>query len=368
LAGVLRNINAFLNTEFGQSLLKISAAILPVLAALGLVLKVGGFFGRAVVGSFLLIQNAAGTLKFAIAALKQNFAMLTYTLGLGAGPTLLIIGAVAALIATLVLAYQKSEVFREALKTLVEGVLTALKRAFDEILAVIQEVFPNIESFGDIFKQIGDFLGKYIVPILEVVLVGAIDLVSGALKFLIRIAGALIEAFKVPFNVIKGIFALFRGDTKGAADAFKGAFEAAINYVKKIFGAFGGFFKDIINAAFIRPWNRLVGGLSFTLPKILGGGTISLPKLNELAEGGVVYPRPGGTAALLAEAGRPERIEPLDSEGLSARDRAIIAELAGPSKGTTVNMTINPSAGMDERELASIVSRQIAFQLRKGAA
>jgi hypothetical protein len=185
---------------------------------------------------------------------------------------------------------------------------------------------------------------------------------------LIRIAGALIEAFKVPFNVIKGIFALFRGDTKGAADAFKGAFEAAINYVKKIFGAFGGFFKDIINAAFIRPWNRLVGGLSFTLPKILGGGTISLPKLNELAEGGVVYPRPGGTAALLAEAGRPERIEPLDSEGLSARDRAIIAELAGPSKGTTVNMTINPSAGMDERELASIVSRQIAFQLRKGAA
>jgi hypothetical protein len=38
----------------------------------------------------------------------------------------------------------------------------------------------------------------------------------------------------------------------------------------------------------------------------------------------------------------------------------------GTGKGVTVN--VYPSAGMDERELASIVSRQIAFQLRKGAA
>lgn len=368
LAGVLRNINAFLNTEFGQALLKTAAAILPVLTALGLVLKVGGFFGRAVVGSFLAIQNAAGALSFAIARLKQNFAMLTYTLGLGAGPTLAIIAAVAALVAIVVLAYQKSEIFREALKTLVEGVFVALKRAFDEILAVIQEVVPSIGSFGDIFKKIGDFLGTYIVPLLEVVLVGAIDLVAGAIKLIIRVAGGLIEAFKVPFNVIKGIFALFRGDTKGAADAFKNAFEAAVNAIKRIFGGLAGFFKDIINAAIIRPWNRLVGGLSFTLPKFLGGGTISLPKLTELAEGGTVYPRTGGTAAILAEAGRPERIEPLDPQGLSARDRAIISELSGPGKGTTVNITVNPSEGMDERELAAIVSRQIAFQLRRGAA
>jgi hypothetical protein len=29
---------------------------------------------------------------------------------------------------------------------------------------------------------------------------------------------------------------------------------------------------------------------------------------------------------------------------------------------------VNPSADMDERELANLVSRQLAFQLRKGAA
>jgi hypothetical protein len=78
-------------------------------------------------------------------------------------------------------------------------------------------------------------------------------------------------------------------------------------------------------------------------------------------------PSSGGTLAQIGEAGRPERIEPLDPDGLSKRDKAIIETLSG-GRGSAINITINPSAGMDERELASIVSRQIAFQLRKGAA
>jgi hypothetical protein len=44
----------------------------------------------------------------------------------------------------------------------------------------------------------------------------------------------------------------------------------------------------------------------------------------------------------------------------------MIEMLAGPAGG--INITVNPSAGMDERELAALVSRQLAFQMRKGAA
>jgi hypothetical protein len=86
-----------------------------------------------------------------------------------------------------------------------------------------------------------------------------------------------------------------------------------------------------------------------------------------MAEGGIVRPTIGGTLARIGEAGRSERIEPLDPDGLSKRDKAMIQMLSGGA-GSGINITINPSAGMDERELASIVSRQIAFQLRKGAA
>ena len=70
---------------------------------------------------------------------------------------------------------------------------------------------------------------------------------------------------------------------------------------------------------------------------------------------------------MIGEAGRPERIEPLDPDGLSKRDKAMIQLLAG-NAGGGINITVNPSAGMDERELATLVSRQLAFQLRKGAA
>ena len=68
--------------------------------------------------------------------------------------------------------------------------------------------------------------------------------------------------------------------------------------------------------------------------------------------------------ARIGEAGRPERVEPLDPDGLSKRDKAMIGLLSG--NGMTVN--VYPSPGMDERELAALVSRQIAYSLRKGAA
>ena len=60
-------------------------------------------------------------------------------------------------------------------------------------------------------------------------------------------------------------------------------------------------------------------------------------------------------------------IEPLDPDGLSKRDKAMIKLLSG-EKGAGMTVNVYPSPGMDETELASLVSRQIAFQLRRGGA
>lgn len=137
-------------------------------------------------------------------------------------------------------------------------------------------------------------------------------------------------------------------------------------------------------------WGRLTDGLNEAISKIKGfvnglidawNGIIDafnripghdpvdrLPPL--MATGGVVRPVTGGKLVRVAEAGRAERIEPLDSSGLSKRDRAMIQMLAGGSGGGGGQITVNvhPSAGMDERELAAQVSRQIRLQMRKGAA
>jgi hypothetical protein len=117
-------------------------------------------------------------------------------------------------------------------------------------------------------------------------------------------------------------------------------------------------------------WNANVASKKLKI----GGATIAgktLPSFElgfpSLAEGGIVYPRSGGTMARVAEAGRPERVEPLDPDGLSKRDKAMI-ELLSSGQGGGMTINVYPSPGMDETELASLVSRQIAFQLRRGGA
>jgi len=112
-------------------------------------------------------------------------------------------------------------------------------------------------------------------------------------------------------------------------------------------------------------WNSNVAGRGFSI-----GGSFGIPKIEikipALAEGGVVPATRGGMLAIVGEGGRAERVEPLDENGLSKRDKALINYLTGGGGGgTTIN--VYPSAGMDERELAQKVSRELALQVRRGA-
>jgi hypothetical protein len=115
-------------------------------------------------------------------------------------------------------------------------------------------------------------------------------------------------------------------------------------------------------------WNDNVASKKLTIGgfKVLG---VQIPKIElgfpKLAKGGIIPATPGGTMAMIGEAGRAERVEPLDPNGLSQRDKAMIDYMGGGA-GTTIN--VYPSAGMDERELADLVSRKLAQSMRRGAA
>lgn len=80
-----------------------------------------------------------------------------------------------------------------------------------------------------------------------------------------------------------------------------------------------------MEARIARAGNSLVGA---ALPG-------SIPRL---ASGGIVRPSGGGTLALLAEAGRSERVEPLDSAGMSKRDRALLAAIQGISGNGSITI------------------------------
>ena len=84
-----------------------------------------------------------------------------------------------------------------------------------------------------------------------------------------------------------------------------------------------------------------------------------------MANGGTVYPSAGGTIVQVAEAGRAERIEPLDQNGLSDRDKAMIKMLAGDGRSIIINVTQLP--GENGEDLAQKVSRIISREMRMGS-
>jgi murein DD-endopeptidase MepM/ murein hydrolase activator NlpD len=79
----------------------------------------------------------------------------------------------------------------------------------------------------------------------------------------------------------------------------------------------------------------------------------------KLGRGGYVSPRAGGTPAILAEAGRAERVEPLNARGLSTRDKDIVDRLdrilgkQGDGAASVVNVYIG------DEQLRQIVRTEI---------
>jgi phage-related minor tail protein len=372
---IIEGIILVLDNEFMRAMITGTGLIVAFGLALGTANIAAGFFAKVFVGSITQIDNILLSklpqgskiiyeLRFAILALQTGVVSL-------AAPILITVAAIAAIIAIFTLAYQKSEILRESIKDFSEKVLGAFSLAFESVKDAIADVFPNMGKFMDIFKEIGDFLGKYIVPIFTGFISGAIVVLGEAIGLVIRIIGGLFTALTDPVEgakkiwgafgtfftgIVNDIKKLFGPDTFSKAwNGLKDGFKTAVNYIIKGWNAFK------IEAKV--PSNRItkllnIDGFGFTLD------TPNIPLL--MAKGGIVPATSGGMLAMIGEAGRPERVEPLDPDGLSKRDKAMIAMLAGPAGG--INITVNPSPGMDERELANLVSRQLAFQMRKGAA
>ena len=143
-------------------------------------------------------------------------------------------------------------------------------------------------------------------------------------------------------------------------DGIKTSFKSALNFI-------------------IGKWNDLSFSLKLpssifgiSLGALAGKGfTLDTPNIPELARGGVVSPTPGGMLAIIGEAGRRERVEPLDPSGMSKRDKALINQMIksrgvnGAGEGIVFN--IYPSQGMNEIELANMISRKVAWNMRIGA-
>jgi hypothetical protein len=369
LTKALEFITKIMSSPAMKDFFDVGAKIFAAFSAFGLIATTIGFAAKVIYGAIASVISIFGKLVFAIKYARGFFLIFNLAFGAGTAAALGIVAAVVAFIAILVLAYNKSEIFREALAKLASSIGDALMRAFNTIKEAIGEVGISFSGMGDLLKKIGDFIGTYLVPIFQVILVGAIDLLAESIALAVRLFKGLWQIFTG--NPIEGLKTILSGLGTFIVNNFKNIWNNVKNALSNI-----PVFNSLLTGAqtifrnIASLWNNTLGKIKFTTPSwlpLIGGKGFAFPTIN-LAEGGVIPATPGGTIARIGEAGRPERVEPLDPDGLSKRDKAMIQLLAGSGAGKSNVINVYPSQGMNESELASIISRQIAFQLRRGGA
>jgi phage-related protein len=330
-------------------------------------------------------------------------------------PIALVVLAIVALIAIIVIAYKKFEGFRNVVDAVFGFIKSVISGVWNGILAAFNFVWDAIQVAIEVGKVLitAAFIAIAIPFVLAWRLIKeAFDLVWPLIYNAITFAWNNI--IKPVFEAIGSVFSFIWGQIKQAFEFYWGIISGAISFVwnnviKPVFEAFGSVFskvwggirsafstvwdfitgaigkaksvfegvgeviKNAFKAAFnfvAEIWNKTLGKISFKVPGWvpgIGGNEFSVPKIPLLAEGGVIPATRGGMLAVIGEAGRPERVEPLDPDGLSRRDKAIISMLSGgAAAGATIN--VYPSPGMNEVELAALVNRQLSFAMKKGAA
>lgn len=254
----------------------------------------------------------AGTVLAIVAAIKAwSIAQGILNVVLLANPILLIATAIAALVAGIIIAYQKVDWFRAA----VDAMGRAVVDAFNWIIDTAQWVFNWIKDNWPLL--LGIITGPFGLAVAIVIrhwdtikstISGVFDAIKGWAKDIpnqIKNAlGNLINIIKYPFdqawNAISGIPKKvkdgwgsmvdgIKGIMNGVATALKTPFETALKAIKSL-------------------WNSTVGGFGFSVPSWvpgIGGNKWTIPKM---ARGGIVT-KP--TIALIGEAG-PEAVVPLN--------------------------------------------------------
>jgi len=197
----------------------------------------------------------------------------------------------------------------------------------------------------------------------------AVILLEQKFHFLDNVVNAVTASFQFMWNIVEPIFQTWWNTVKLVAETFWTAFQKAFDIVSALFntwwdtvsliaekvkGVFEGIgeaIKTAFKTAFnfvAKAWNNTVGKLSFKIPDWvpgLGGKGFSMPKIPELAEGGIVT---GPTLAMIGEKG-PEAVIPLD-------------RMMGGS------ITVNVAGSVtSERDLIETIRRGLVNAQRNGA-
>lgn len=327
----------------------------------------------AALGPMLMIL---GQVAMGIRAISMAFAFLA------ANPVVLIVIGIILLIAGLAFLIIKNwdtlKQWFSVFWTWLTGVATAV---WDGIKAGVMFLVNLVIAYFTLWFNFYKFIFTSIWNIAKAVWDGILAVV----KFVVN---AIIAYYRFWFDVITGIFravgnfiaSIFRNAWNGIKSIWEGVTGFFRNVINGISGAFGGVvnvitspFKSAFNAI-ARLWNNSIGKLSFTAPDWVpgfGGKGFSMPKLPELAKGGVAN---GATAAIFGEAGT-EAVLPLSYlnrySDLFDRIEATANKMTNQNMNPTqpISITLNMDGIMSEsregtRQVARTLIGSINEELR----
>jgi hypothetical protein len=366
LGTLLTPIKDFFESDVGQKILETVGPVLATLSAVGLVASTAQFFFSAAIGTVGKLYGLAITLTNVLfgTQMSNELTLNTFKTGLLNVFAAIQLGLESAFAAYRAAREAGHNVFRAAAEAIYHGIRTTFELIFHTLRTSQLGIFVALRTAGEFIFNTLRTAAEVAFSLLRM---------TGLNKFLgARMLGesAYQTAVKLGFisatggmTIMNGLATVFRTIMltnplfliPGIIIAVGAAFVILYNKFKP--------FKDLVDKV-VEGFKKVGGFLGGLFGG--GGGGGGGGGATAMAEGGVVKPSRYGTLAVIGEAGRSERVEPLDPNGLSNRDKAMINMMSGGGGGgPTIN--VYPSEGMDERQLAAVVSRQLAFQMRKGS-
>lgn len=205
----------------------------------GILAGMFGPFGQ-LLKSFGAVSAAAGRTGSVIAGVSSVFPKLGAAMTFFTGPVGLIVAGVVALGTAFVIAYKKSETFRN----IVNGVLEAIKNGFIVLWNVLKPVLAAIwDIVKTVFQQIND-AGNEIIKMLSEQFGPAFKDVGNIVKALQPVFETVMYAIKAVVDfVMPGIKAVFKNTFNGIKNIVTGALDIILGIVKIFVSLFTGNFK-----------------------------------------------------------------------------------------------------------------------------
>jgi phage-related protein len=247
--------------------LKLAGIIATVAAAIGPLLLAGSFM----IDKFMAVQSTFSTLTTAISKSGGMMGMLKGAIGALFSPIGLVVGALGALVALFVYAYNTNEVLRDSVNELTSAfgnllngtgsfseVFEALHFVIYDFLTAIETLLPELIWMGvDIVFNLLDGINQAMPGVLE----KAVEVMTGLLNGFIEFLPQMIEI---------GSWAL-RNLAEGLSLVIPYLIETAINIALNLLDAFISFLPTMLDTGkkFLQ---QVIRGLIDTLPDLLATG------------------------------------------------------------------------------------------------